>query len=144
MTWRSFPFACLLTATLSQLSHLYAQAPQVIPLWQNGAPGFENRRHEPEEARDYWIRNIHNPSLAVFLPAKEKANGAGVLIFPGGGHRELVFNAEGVEPAYFLNNLGIAAFVLKYRLARETNSPYSLQIHPRQDAQRAMRLIRSH
>ena len=50
---------------------------------------------------------------------------------------------EGVEPARYLTNLGVAAFVLKYRLARETNSPYSLNIHPRQDAQRALRLIRS-
>lgn len=114
-----------------------------IPLWANGAPGFESRKDIPEQARDYWVRNINNPSITVFLPFKEKANGTAVLICPGGGHRELVFNAEGVEPARYLNNLGVTAFVLKYRLARETNSPYSLQIHPRQDVQRAMRLIRS-
>src|SRR5436853_6510045 len=120
-----------------------AEEPQVIPLWEKGAPGFEDRRNEPELAKDYWVRNIHNPSITVFLPPKEKANGTGVLIVPGGGHRELVFKAEGVEPAKYLNDLGVAAFVLKHRLARETNSPYSLQIHPRQDAQRAMRLIRS-
>lgn len=122
---------------------LRAEEPQVIPLWPNGAPGFEDRRNEPELARDYWVRNIHNPSVTVFLPPKEKANGTAVLIVPGGGHRELVFTAEGVEPAKYLNDLGITAFVLKHRLARETNSPYSLQIHPREDAQRAMRLIRS-
>jgi acetyl esterase/lipase len=115
----------------------------VIPLWPNGAPGFEARRNEPELAKDYWIRNIHNPSITVFLPPKGKANGTAVLICPGGGHRELVYNAEGVEPAHYLNNLGVAAFVLKYRLARETNSPYSLKIHPREDGDRAMRLIRS-
>src|SRR5882672_4159270 len=119
------------------------EEPQVIRLWEKGAPGFEDRRNEPELAKDYWVRNIHNPSITVFLPSKEKSNGAGVLIVPGGGHRELVFNAEGVEPAKYFNELGVAAFVLKHRLARETNSPYSLQIHPRQDAQRAMRLIRS-
>jgi acetyl esterase/lipase len=119
-----------------------ADAP-VIPLWPDGAPGFEARRNEPELARDYWVRNIHNPSITVFLPPKEKANGTAVLICPGGGHRELVFNAEGVEPARYLNSLGVAAFVLKYRLARETNSPYSLKIHPREDGERAMRLIRS-
>lgn len=117
--------------------------PQVIPLWAKGAPGFEARRDEPELARDYWVKNIHNPSLTVFPAPPEKANGTAVLIVPGGGHRELVFNAEGVEPAKFLNDLGVTCFVLKHRLARETNSPYSLQIHPRQDAQRAMRLIRS-
>jgi acetyl esterase/lipase len=120
-----------------------AEEPNVIPLWDKGAPGFEDRRNEPEQAKDYWVRNIHNPSLTVFPAPKEKANGAAVLIVPGGGHRELVFKAEGVEPAKYFNDLGVTAFVLKHRLARETNSPYSLQIHPRQDAQRAMRLIRS-
>jgi acetyl esterase/lipase len=125
------------------VTFLAAAEPSVIPLWEHGAPGFEERRNEPEQARDYWVRNIHNPSLTVFPAPKEKANGAAVLIVPGGGHRELVFNAEGVEPAKYLNDLGVTCFVLKHRLARETNSPYSLQIHPRQDAQRAMRLIRS-
>lgn len=128
---------------LVPLAGLAADQSLVVPLWEKGAPGFENRRDEPELARDYWVRNIHNPSLTVFLPPKAKANGAAVLVVPGGGHRELVFKAEGVEPAQYLNELGIAAFVLKHRLARETNSPYSLKIHPQQDAQRAMRLIRS-
>ena len=122
---------------------LRADEPAVIHLWTNGAPGFESRRDEPEQMKDYWVRNINNPSITVFLPPKEKANGAAVLIFPGGGFRELVVKAEGTEPAKYLNQLGVTAFVLKYRLPRETNSPYSLQIHPRQDAQRAMRLIRS-
>src|SRR5258705_8612536 len=135
------PILLLVAGTGFFLGH--AEQPRVIPLWRDGAPGFEDRRNEPELAKDYWVRNIHNPSITVFLPPKEKANGAAVLIVPGGGHRELVFKAEGVEPAKFLNDLGVTAFVLKHRLARETNSPYSLQIHPRQDAQRAMRLIRS-
>ena len=126
------------------LTSIAPAEPQVIHLWEKGAPGFENRRDEPELAKDYWVRNIHNPSLTVFPAPPGKANGAAVLIVPGGGHRELVFTSEGVEPAKFFNNLGITAFVLKHRLARETNSPYSLQIHPRQDAQRAMRQIRSH
>lgn len=117
--------------------------PASIPLWPDGAPGFESRRAEPELAKDYWVRNIHNPSITVFLPPKEKATGAAVLICPGGGHRQLVFKAEGIEPARYLNSLGVAAFVLKYRLGREEGSPYSVQKHPREDGQRAMRLIRS-
>jgi acetyl esterase/lipase len=120
-----------------------AQEPQVVPLWPNGAPGFESRRNEPEVAKDYWVRNIHNPSITVFLPPKDKANGAAVVICPGGGHRELVFNAEGVEAARYLNSLGVAAFALKYRLGREQGSPYSIQKHAREDGMRAMRLVRS-
>jgi len=117
--------------------------PVSIPLWTNGAPGFENRRNEPELAKDYWIRNIHNPSVTVFLPPAEKATGAAVLICPGGGHRELVFKAEGVEPAQYLNKLGVTAFVLKYRLGREEGSPYSVDKHPGEDGRRAMKLLRS-
>lgn len=132
-----------LFATAGFLSALAQSTPTVIPLWPKGAPGFEDRRSEPEQAKDYWIRNIHNPSITVYLPPKDKATGAAVVICPGGGHRELVFNAEGIQPAQYLNSIGVAAFVLKYRLSREANSPYSIDKHPREDAYRAMRLVRS-
>jgi acetyl esterase/lipase len=139
---RSFSFVltviCLQSVT-SQAQH----NPIVVPLWTNGAPGFEERKNEPEQAKDWWIKNIHNPSISVYLPSKEKATGAAVLICPGGGHRELVFNAEGAEAAEYFNSIGVAAVVLKYRLAREPNSPYKLETHVREDAYRAMRLIRS-
>jgi acetyl esterase/lipase len=137
------PIIAAITVCCAGATLMRAEEPPVISLWTNGAPGFEERRNEPERAHDYWVRNIHNPSITVFLPPKEKACGAAVLICPGGGHRELVYRAEGVEPAHYFNGLGMAAFVLKYRLAREPDSPYSLDVHPRQDAQRAMRLIRS-
>ncbi|MBS1596957.1 MAG: alpha/beta hydrolase [Bacteroidetes bacterium] len=130
--------ACFISTTI------FAQDnSQTISLWSKGAPGFENRRNEPEQAKDYWVKNIHNPSITVFLPPKEKANGAAVVICPGGGHRELVYNAEGKDPAIYLNSIGVAAIVLKYRLAHEENSPYSLEKEVKQDALRAMRLVRS-
>jgi acetyl esterase/lipase len=129
--------ALLLPGTMSAADEM-----QQISLWPNGAPGFESRRNEPEIAHDYWIRNINNPSITVFLPPKEKANGAAVVICPGGGFRELVFNAEGVEPAKFFNDLGVAVFVLKYRLFRETNSVFTSE-SPHEDGLRAMRLVRS-
>lgn len=114
-----------------------------IPLWENGAPGFEKLKDEPEQAKDWWVRNIHNPSIVVFHPPKEKATGAAIIVCPGGGHRNLVYNSEGRDPALFLNKLGITAIVLKYRLTREENSPYDLEKQPREDAFRAMRLVRS-
>ena len=116
----------------------------VLPLWTNGAPGFENRKNEPEEAKDYWVKNINNPSITVFFPPAEIANGTAVLICPGGGFRLLVFKSEGIDPAKFLNKLGITAIILKYRLPREPNSPYSLGKQPSEDAYRAIRLVRSH
>ena len=123
---------------------IYAQTtPFQVYLWENGAPGFEDRRNEPEKKKDWWIKNIHNPSITVFLPDSDKATGYGVVICPGGGFRELVFDAEGRDAATYLNSIGVAAFVLKYRLPNEPNSPYSVEKHVRQDAYRAMRLVRS-
>ena len=116
---------------------------KVIPLWKDGAPGFENRRNEKEEAKEYWVKNVHNPSLTVFEPAAGTANGTAVVVCPGGGHRLLVYTSEGIDPAEFLNKLGVTVFVLKYRLAREEGSPYSLDKHMREDALRAIRTVRS-
>ena len=134
----------LIVLLFGSLSVSAADEPQVITLWTNGAPGFENRRNEPEQAASYWVKNVHNPSLTVFLPPKEKATGAAVIVCPGGGFKELGFKGEGVEPARYLTNLGVAAFALKYRLPREPGSPYSLPKHAQEDGQRAMRVVRSH
>ena len=115
---------------------------QVIPLWEKGAPGFESRRDEPEQHKDWWYKNIHNPSLTVFLPPAGKANGTAVIVAAGGGHRELVFNPEGVEPAQYLASLGVTAFALKYRLFREPGSKYTID-NTAEDIRRAMRTVRA-
>jgi acetyl esterase/lipase len=127
---------------ISLLIASLAQAQQVIPLWEKGAPGFESRRNEPEQHAEWWYKNIHNPSITVFKPAAGKANGTAVVVIPGGGHRELVFNPEGVEPAQYLASLGVTAFALKYRLFREPGSPYKPE-HMAQDIRRAMRIVRA-
>ena len=135
-------FPCLLAAVFLPLSSGAAPNSQVIPLWQNGAPGFESLSGEPEQVQDYWVRNVNNPSITVFPAPANKANGCAVMIAPGGGFRELVFDAEGRQPAEFLNNLGVTVFVLKYRLPKAKGSPYTLD-NVSEDAHRAMRTIRS-
>jgi acetyl esterase/lipase len=133
----------LVALTISALAlPLLADAQQVIPLWKNGAPGFESRRDEPEQHQDWWYKNIHNPSLTVFLPPAGKANGTAVVVAAGGGHRELVFNPEGVEPAQYLASLGVTAFALKYRLFREPGSKYTID-NTAEDIRRAMRTVRA-
>lgn len=128
----------LLHTTLS-----FAQdSPLVIHLWKNGAPGFENLKGRPEQAKDWWVRDINDPSLTVYFPPEKIANGTAVVVCPGGGFTNLVYNAEGRDAAKYLNSLGITAFVLKYRLFRMENSPYK-QNAPLQDIFRAMRLVKS-
>jgi len=113
-------------------------------LWEQGAPDSVDRKDEPEQAKDYWVKNVHDPSVTVFRPPTGQANGTAVVIFPGGGHRMLVYTAEGYDPAEYFVRQGVTAFVIKYRLAREDGSPYKLNVHPRADGRRAMRWVRAH
>lgn len=135
---------CSLFLLASSIS-LAASAPEEIPLWHNGAPGSEGKT-APEIVATTDVRrisSIHNPSITVYLPPREVATGAGVIILPGGGHRYLSIDNEGHFLAKWLSERGIAGFVLKYRLAREEGSTYRVEVHALQDAQRALRLVRS-
>ena len=120
-----------------------AAEPLLIPLWEKGAPGFEDRRNEPEKVNNGTVTNIHQPTLTAFLPPREKANGVAIVVAPGGGLAKLGFQSGGVEPAELLAQAGYAAFVLKYRLPREPGVPYKFEEHTLQDGQRAIRLVRS-
>jgi acetyl esterase/lipase len=137
----------LLLVTATWLPAQDAAMPKVVYLWPNGAPGFEDRKDEKEHHERWYATNIHNPSLLVYLPPKEKATGAAVILCPGGGHRTLNYLPEGVDIAKWLNSNGIAGLVLKYRMANDQDSKlprYKLPDHPLQDAQRAVRLVRHH
>ena len=129
-----------------------AERGEEIRLWAQGAPGSEGitaaEVSTPSRAAKYskWPGNFtvtHYPSIYVFLPPKEKATGAAMIVAPGGGHRQLVMEKEGWEVADWLNERGIAAFVLKYRLARIPGSTYSLPKEVYADAARSVRLVRS-
>ena len=120
-----------------------------ILLWPEGAPGSEGKT-----APERWIQgsqpdafhrvtDIHNPSITVYLPPKEKATGAALIVSPGGGHRYLVMDLEGELVAQKLNEMGVAAFVLKSRLARADGSTYQAEVESLADVQRAIRLVRS-
>lgn len=147
MTVRHFAFAVAFTLLLIARPAIAQYVPlqsTVIPLYPNGAPGSERRRNEPEIAQDYWVRNVHNPSLTMFAADRRHANGAAIIIFPGGAHRELVWTTEALNFARALNRMGITVFALKYRLARESGSTYTIDGTAAGDARRAVRMVRAH
>ncbi len=120
-------------------------APQKLFLWPDGAPGAMPGGGEEvvtiKGQGDHVVSNVHRPSITVYLPAKH--SGAAVIVVPGGGHRELWTDHEGHNVARFLNERGIAAFVLQYRLAREPNSTYTVDGDALNDLERAIRTVRS-
>jgi endo-1,4-beta-xylanase len=129
-----------------------AAEPPPIYLWDKGAPGFEDRKdfkevrdREDKKVGTYRVTNIHNPYVLAFLPPKEKATGAAVVICPGGGHAQVWPVNEGDFLGQWLADRGVAAVVLRYRLARENpkRDGYTIDGHATQDAQRALRLVRS-
>jgi acetyl esterase/lipase len=139
---------CLVCFLLSAVATLHgADLPKEILLWPNGAPGSEGKTGDEKvrvaDTGDHVVSNIHRPSITPFLPPADKATGCAVIVAPGGGHRELWIDHEGNNVARWLSEHGVAAFVLKYRLARETNSTYTVDGQALADAQRAMRLVRS-
>jgi acetyl esterase/lipase len=89
----------------------------------------------------YSFSLVSHPKLQVFLPAAGKATGAAVVVCPGGGYLHLAFTHEGTDVAKMLNDMGIAAFVLKYRLPND-ETMVDKSIGPLQDAQRAIQLVR--
>lgn len=136
-----------LAATIVSGSVLVAQQPAAIPLWPGAAPGSEGKTAKElvvtNDSGEERVSSVHHPSITPYLPPKGKATGTAVLVVPGGGHRLLAITHEGYNVAQWLAASGIAAFVLKHRLAREEGSTYRIEVESFADAQRAVRLIRS-
>lgn len=140
--------SCLIAAVVWSVSatafgELPKDIPEAIPLWTKGAPGSESRATEVEEFVGDNCSNIHHPTLTPYVPQRENATGTAVIICPGGGHSKLCLGHEGYALAEWFRDRGIAAFVLKYRLAREKGSTYTIQEHAMADTRRALRLVRS-
>ncbi len=120
----------LLLAGIPGIFHAVAspevESPRVVLLWPNGAPGAVG-----EEDAD-------RPTLTIYLPPGKNA-GSGIVVCPGGGYARLAMDHEGTQIAAWVNSIGVAAFVLKYRLGPRYHYPAQLQ-----DAARALRFVRLH
>lgn len=121
----------------------------MIRIWPGVAPGSAG-----QTAPERWVEggtpdafhrvtDIHDPSLTIYLPPTEKAAGTACIIAPGGAHRYLVVDLEGELVARRLNEMGIAAFVLRSRLANAAGSTYKVEIESLADMQQAIRVVRA-
>lgn len=117
----------------------------VLPLWEQ-TPPLQRASDQKETAiREGVLRiaNVQKPTIEVYLPTRQMANGKAILIFPGGGYGILAYDWEGTDFAKWLNAQGIAGIVVKYRLPKSETLTDPKEA-PLLDAQRAMRLVRHH
>jgi acetyl esterase/lipase len=119
------PAAVPLPSTASAVSQ--GGAGKTMLLWADGVPGALGDADDDK------------PTLTVFLPVKENATKTGVVVAPGGSYTHLAMEKEGFAFARWLNERGVAAFVLQYRLGPKYHHPIEIG-----DAQRAIRMVRAH
>src|SRR5262245_30159182 len=142
----------LLIMPLMTLTAAFAAepGPQVVYLWPPGHPTLQGANEKevtnpPDPQPGQVVRqfkNIHNPSLEVFLPPKEKATGAALIVAAGGGHRELNTGTEGYDLREWLHGHGLMIFIWKYRLAITPNYYNTVEGESLKDTQRAIRIFR--
>jgi acetyl esterase/lipase len=117
---------------------------QSFPLYGDAA--IPNSKPGPDEeatADGSWIKKVSRPAIQVYLPARSRATGASVVVFPGGGYAGLTFDFEGTQQARYFIDHGVAAFVVKYRIP-DDRTMVDKSRGPLQDAQQAMRFARQH
>lgn len=151
---------CLLATSGAALYRFSSSTPtaptvsanQVIEIWPEQPPGPPMDVGEEKDVtkdsddliagrRIIKLTNVDTPEIHVFLPPAEKRNGSAVVICPGGGFSILAWDLEGTEVADWLNSIGVAAIVLKYRVPTRAQDP--MWLASAQDAQRAMSLVRA-
>src|SRR5690606_7624133 len=135
------PFLLLLLFLCTMPNHAQNA---ILPIWSDQIPNSQ-KTDETEEIviKDILvISKVQQPQIEAYLPTKKNATGQAVLIFPGGGYHVLAYDWEGTDFAKFLNSKGIAGIVVKYRLPNSRSVTEKHNV-PLQDAQRAMRLVRS-
>ncbi len=117
---------------------------EIIPLWNGDIPNSQKSADKEVilSTDATRISLVQIPTLEVFLPTKKSNTGRAVIICPGGGYHNVVYDWEGTDIAKWFNSKGIAAFVLKYRLPNTKSVKVSYEA-PLQDAQRALRIVRS-
>lgn len=131
-------------------SRALAVEPLTLNLWPDKPPGDENYQPPAPSTKAKAPKNdgttrldlVTTPSLTIYRPTAGKANGAAVVICPGGGYNILAWDKEGTEVAEWFNSIGVTAAVLKYRIPRR--DPENPHAAPLQDAQRALRIVRHH
>jgi acetyl esterase/lipase len=119
-------------------------AQQTIPLYKDAIPNTKPSPNEEKTVTENGIlivSKISIPTLSIFLPPKEKANGTAVIIFPGGGYGVNAIGHEGYDVAKKFNEMGVTAFVVKYRIPNDATM-INKEIGPLQDAQQAIKTVR--
>lgn len=124
------------------LSWQTVRAQEFIPLWdKDKMPNSRGIRLE-DKIENERIHQVGTPGMYVFFPSSQENKGAAVIICPGGGYSHLAYIISGTQLAKWFNSMGVSAFVLNYRLPTSPDLK-ERQLAPLQDAQRALRIIRS-
>ena len=123
----------------------FSNAQQVIPLYSGKIPNSKISINEEQITANALVdtvtRNVSIPTLTIFLPLKNLSKGSAVIICPGGGYGGLLTKREGTDVARAFAKLGVAAFVLKYRLP-DDRIMEDKSIGPLQDALQALKMVR--
>jgi endo-1,4-beta-xylanase len=141
----AIPASILAQSPQPQLPAPLTPGRTVIPLWPAGASTLKNTDQKEvftmtagQPSRVQKVVNIHNPSIELYPAPSQKATGTGIILAAGGGNTELNVGTEGTDVAAWLNERGISAFVLRYRL-----QPYSSAVDALADTKRAVRVVRA-